>query len=194
MRITNILAYGILSLTVLGCSGVEIQPADTNRFIAGNYLYYQWRTDALPSDVRSSDPAYAIDPVMRRDVNADLQSKGYVLNPERAQFTVGYILMNGMVQGATSDLASNISPYPRVTPNRQIDQASVDNAIALGGVKETHNIILQFNDKTSNQEVWHVILTKIVEDANNVDTSRINDNLTQYLKRALKSLPQAPRS
>ncbi|MDE0930658.1 MAG: DUF4136 domain-containing protein [Halioglobus sp.] len=194
MRITNLLAYGILSLTLLGCSGVEIQPADTNRFIAGNYLYYQWRTDALPSDVRSSDPAYAIDPVMRRDVNADLQSKGYVLNPERAQFTVGYILMNGMVQGATSDLASNISPYPRVTPNRQIDQASVDNAIALGGVKETNNIILQFNDKTSNQEVWHVTLTKIVEDANSVDTSRINDNLTQYLKRALKSLPQAPRS
>jgi hypothetical protein len=194
MRITNLLAYGILSLTVLGCSGVEIQPADTNRFIAGNYLYYQWRTEALPSDVRSSDPAYAIDPVMRRDVNADLQSKGYVLNPERAQFTVGYILMNGMVQGATSDLASNISPYPRVTPNRQIDQASVDNAIALGGVKETNNIILQFNDKTSNQEIWHVTLTKIVEDANSVDTSRINDNLTQYLKRALKSLPQAPRS
>ena len=194
MRITNLLAYGILSLTVLGCSGVEIQPADTDRFIAGNYLYYQWRTEALPSDVRSSDPAYAIDPVMRRDVNADLQSKGYVLNPERAQFTVGYILMNGMVQGATSDLASNISPYPRVTPNRQIDQASVDNAIALGGVKETNNIILQFNDKTSNQEVWHVTLTKIVEDANSVDTSRINDNLTQYLKRALKSLPQAPRS
>ena len=194
MRITNILAYAILSLTVLGCSGVEIQPADTDRFIAGNYLYYQWRTDALPSDVRSSDPAYAIDPVMRREVNADLQSKGYVLNPERAQFTVGYILMNGMVQGATSDLASNISPYPRVTPNRQIDQASVDNAIALGGVKETNNIILQFNDKTSNQEIWHVTLTKIVEDANSVDTSRINDNLTQYLKRALKSLPQAPRS
>ena len=191
MRITNILAYGILSLTVLGCNGVEIQPADTNRFIAGNYLYYQWRTEALPSDVRSSDPAYAIDPVMRRDVNADLQSKGYVLNPERAQFTVGYILMNGMVQGATSDLASNISPYPRVTPNRQIDQASVDNAIALGGIKETNNIILQFNDKTSNQGVWHVTLTKIIEDANNVDTSRINDNLTQYLKRALKSLPQA---
>ena len=187
MRITNILAYVILSLPLLGCSGVEIQPADTNRFIAGNYLYYQWRTDALPSDVRSSDPAYAIDPVMRRDVNADLQSKGYVLNPERAQFTVGYILMNGMVQGATSDLASNISPYPRVTPNRQIDQASVDNAIALGGVKETNNIILQFNDKTSNQEVWHVTLTKIVEDANSVDTSRINDNLTQYLTRALKS-------
>jgi hypothetical protein len=67
----------------------------------------------------------------------------------------------------------------------------VDNAIALGGVKETNNILLQFNDKISNKEVWRVTLTKIVENANNVNTSRIDDNLAQYLKRALKSLPQA---
>ncbi|MFL3653888.1 MAG: hypothetical protein ACJ04P_02330 [Halioglobus sp.] len=194
MRITHILATGILSLTLLGCAGVEIQPADTDRFIAGNYLYYKWRTDPLPIGVRNSDPAYVIDPMMRREVNADLQSKGYVLNPEQAQFTVGYILMNGMVQGEASNLASNISPYPNVTPNRQIDQASVDNAIALGGVKETNNIILQFNDRTSNQEIWRVTLTKIIEDANNIDASRISDNLTAYLKRALKSLPQAPQS
>jgi hypothetical protein len=194
MRITKIVAYGLLSLTLLACSGVEIQPADTDRFASGSYRFYQWRTEPLPSDVRSSDPAYAIDPVMRREINADLMSKGYVLNSERAQFTVGYILMNGMITGATSDLASNISPYPRVTPNRQIDQASVDNAIALGGVKETNNIIIQFNDKTNNQEIWSVTLTKIIEDANNIDTSRINKNLTQYLKRAFKSLPQAPSS
>ena len=194
MRIIHILATGILSLTLLGCTGVEIQPADTDRFIAGNYLYYKWRTDPLPTGVRPSDAAYVIDPMMRRAVNADLQSKGYALDPERAQFTVGYILMNGMVQGEMSNLASNISPYPNVTPNRQIDQASVDNAIALGGVKETNNIILQFNDRTSNQEIWRVTLTKIIEDANNIDASRISNNLTAYLKRALKSLPQAPQS
>ncbi|MDG2047728.1 MAG: DUF4136 domain-containing protein [Halioglobus sp.] len=194
MRIKNILAYGLFSLTLLGCSGVEIQPAATDRFVAGDYRYYQWRTDPLPSGVRFSDPAYIIDPVMRREIDTDLKSKGYVLNPEKAQFTVGYILMNGMIQGATSDLASNISPYPSVAPNRQIDQASVDNAIALGGVKETNNIIIQFNNKTDNQEIWRVTLTKIIEDANNIDTSRINKNLTQYLKRALKSLPQARSS
>lgn len=194
MRIKNILAYGLLALTLLGCSGVEIQPASTDRFVAGDYRYYQWRTEPLPSGVRSSDPAYIIDPIMRREINADLKSKGYVLSPEQARFTVGYILMHGMIQGATSDLASNISPYPSVTPNRQIDQASVDNAIALGGVKETNNIVIQFNNKTNNQEIWSVTLTKIIEDANNVDTSRINKNLTQYLQRALKSLPQARSS
>jgi hypothetical protein len=107
MRITHILAYTILSLTLAGCSGVEIQPAGTDRFIAGNYVYYNWRTDPLPSDSKSSDPMYAIDPVMRREINADLQSKGYVLNSERAQFTVGYILSTGKVQGDPSAQASN---------------------------------------------------------------------------------------
>ncbi|MDG2272369.1 MAG: DUF4136 domain-containing protein [Halioglobus sp.] len=191
MRITHILGYLLLSLTLLACSGVEIQSVDTDRFKAGNYVYYKWRTDPLPTNVRSSDPMYAVDPVMRREVNADLQSKGYVLDSERAQFTVGYILASGMVQGEPSNLASNISTYASIRPNRQIDQASVDNAIALGGVKETNNIILQFNNRTSNKEVWQVTLTKIVENANNVDTSRIDANLAQYLKRAMKSLPQA---
>ena len=191
MRITHILAYTILSLTLAGCSSVEIQPAGTDRFIAGNYVYYNWRTDPLPSDSKSSDPMYAIDPVMRREINADLQSKGYVLNSERAQFTVGYILATGMVQGEPSAQASNISQYATIRPSRLVNQASVDNAIALGGVKETNNILLQFNDKISNKEVWRVTLTKIVENANNVNTSRIDDNLAQYLKRALKSLPQA---
>ena len=191
MRITHILGYLLLSLTLLACSGVEIQSADTDRFKAGNYVYYKWRTDPLPTNVRSSDPMYAVDPVMRREVNADLQSKGYVLDSERAQFTVGYILASGMVQGEPSNLASNVSTYASIRPNRQIDQASVDNAIALGGVKETNNIVLQFNNRTSNKEVWQVTLTKIVENANNVDTSRIDANLAQYLKRAMKSLPQA---
>ena len=191
MRITHILGYLLLSLTLLACSGVEIQSVDTDRFKAGNYVYYKWRTDPLPTNVRSSDPMYAVDPVMRREVNADLQSKGYVLDSERAQFTVGYILASGVVQGEPSNLASNVSTYASIRPNRQIDQASVDNAIALGGVKETNNIVLQFNNRTSNEEVWQVTLTKIVENANNVDTSRIDANLAQYLKRAMKSLPQA---
>jgi hypothetical protein len=191
MKIIKLLPYAILSLALLACSGVDIQPAKTDRFLEGNYHYYKWRTEPLPSGNASSDPMYAIDPVMRREINAELQSKGYVLDPERAQFTVGYIFAMGMVQGEASDLASNISPYPSVTPNRQVDQASVDNAIALSGVKETNNILLQFNDRASNKEVWQVTLMKIVENANTVDPVRLDKNLTDYLKRALKPLPQA---
>lgn len=188
MRILNLL---LLSLALVACSGVDIQSAGIEQFTAGNYRYYKWRTEPLPVTTRSANPMYVIDPVMRREVDANLQDKGYELNPERAQFTVDYLYVAGMLQGERSDWASNISPTPSITPNRQVDQASVDNAIALGGVKETNNIVLLFKDRASNRDVWEATLTKIVEDTNNVDTSRIDDNLEKFLKRAMQPLPQA---
>ncbi|MEZ5570482.1 MAG: DUF4136 domain-containing protein [Halioglobus sp.] len=191
MRVTTVLAYTFLSLLVVACSSVDIQHSGTDKFAAGNYRYYKWRTDPLPANSRSSDPVYAIDPIMRNAVDAALQDKGYVLNVERAQFTVDYLYMSGMQQGERSQLASNISPFPRVTPNRQINQAVVDNAIALGGVRPTNNIIVQFNDRANNQQVWEVTLTKIVEDANNVDASSLEHNLKQFIQRALAPLPPA---
>tara|TARA_R110002049_G_scaffold23490_44_gene82820 strand:- start:1273 stop:1857 length:585 start_codon:yes stop_codon:yes gene_type:complete len=191
MRSTLIFAYTMLSLVLVACSGVDIQHSAADKFSAGGYHYYKWRTEPLPTTTRSSDPVYAIDPVMRREVNADLQSKGYVLDEARAQFTVDYLYVSGMQQGEPSQLASNITPYPRVTPNRQVNQATVDNAIALGGVKETNNIILQFNDLASNREVWQATLSKVVEDANNIDASRLDENLKNYLASALKNLPPA---
>ena len=192
MRITQMLAYTLLSLALVACSGIEIEPAGIEEFAAGNYRYYSWRTAPLPSETRSSDSVYAIDPVVRREVNANLQRKGYLLDPERAQFTVDYIFAPGMLQGERSDWASNVNPRPSVTPNRQVDQASVDNAIALGGVKETNNVTVQFNDKASNREVWQVTLSKIVENANVTDSSRIDAALKKHMERALESVPQAP--
>lgn len=191
MRITTFLAYTTLSLVLMGCSGIDIDPSNTDQFKAGNYRYYKWRTEPLPSQTRSSDPVYIVDPVVRREVDAGLQGKGYLLDPQRAQFTVDYVFATGMVQGERSDLASNISPYPSATPNRQANPAIVDNAIALSGVKETNNLVVQFNDKKSNREVWQVTLSKIVEDINNADKARVDNILKEYLKSALQSLPQA---
>ena len=97
-----------------------------------------------------------------------------------------------MLQGERSDWASNVNPTPSVTPNRQVDQASVDNAIALGGVKETNNIILQFNNKASNRGIWQVTMSKIVENANVTDASRIDNAMKKHMERALESVPPAP--
>lgn len=191
MRIITLLAYVILSLNLVACSGVDIQSTEVDQFAAGNYRYYKWRTDPLPNNTGSSDPLYALDPIMRREVDADLQSKGYVLDPQRAEFTVDYLFMTGVRQGEQSELASNISPYPSVTPNRRVDQASVDNAIALGGVKETNNILVQFNDRSSNKAVWHVTMTKIAENINKINTSNLDKNLKGFVQRALKPLPLA---
>ena len=190
MRITNILASGLLALLLAACSGSEIQPAEMDQFAAANYTYYRWRSEPMNNTANSSDPIYSIDPVLRRQVNADLQSKGYILDSERAQFSVDYIFATGMRQGEKSEQASNLTPYPSVMPNRRVDGASVDNAIALGGVKETRNIVLQFNDVSSNGEVWHVTMTRIVEDANKAG-SRVDANLSKAINKALKPLPQA---
>jgi hypothetical protein len=191
MRIAPFLVYSLLTVLLGACSGVEIEHSPLEKFSAGHYQYYKWRTEALPTSTRSTDPLYAIDPIVRRDVDAELQSKGYVLDDERAQFTVGYMFSTGMLQGERSELASNISPYPMSTANRRFDQATVDNAIALGGVKETDNIVVRFNDRASNSEVWQVTLMKIVEDVNSTDTSNLEKNLRELLARALRPLPPA---
>jgi hypothetical protein len=194
MRIHPLLAYPILALALLAvaaCSGVEIERSGIEKFSAGQFKYYKWRSEPLPSGTLAGDPMYTIDPVIRRDVDAALQGKGYVLDPERAQFTVDYRFVRAMQQGEKSQLASNVTPFPRVVPNRQNSQAVVDNAIALGGVKETNNIVLQFNDVTSNEVVWQASLSKIVQDANNVNDTRLDDNLQRFLTRALNDLPPA---
>lgn len=191
MRITTILASGLLSLVLAACSGIEVEPAETDRFAAGNYKYYKWRTEPMQNTAASSDPIYLMDPIIRREVNAGLQSKGYVLDEGRAQFSVDYLQAAGMLQGEKSQEASNITPYATVLPNRQVDQAIVDNANALGGVKETNNIAVQFNDITQNREVWHVVITKIVEDVNAIDTANLQKNLKKAIDEGLRTLPKA---
>jgi hypothetical protein len=192
MRITTLLTSTLLSLALVACSGVDIQRSAIEQFTTGNYRYYMWRTDALPQETPSANAVHALDLVMRREIDAHLQNRGYILDPKRAQFTVHYRYVKGMVQGERSALASNLTAIPRVMPTRQVDQASVDNAIALGGVKETNNLIVQFNDRATNQAVWQVTLTEIVENANSSDSALLDDNLQRYLTRALRPLPQAP--
>lgn len=191
MRITNILAYTLLALSLVACSSIEIRSTAIDEFAAGNYQYYRWRTLPLKNTANSSDTIYLMDPIMRKQVNAELQSRGYVMDEERAQFSVDYLFGPGMRMGEKSQQASNIGTYPSVTPNRQADGASVDNAIALGGVKETSNIALQFNDVKTNEEIWRVIMTKFVENANSIDADRFTDNLGKAISKALKTLPAA---
>jgi hypothetical protein len=189
MRTLKILATLLLFLAVAACSGIETRPAETDTFAAGNFRYYKWRTGPLENTINSKDPIYLIDPILRREVDAQLQDKGYILDPQQAQFTVNYISAPGLLTGEKSQEASNLRPYPTAVPNRQVNQAIVDNAHALGGVKETNNIGLMFHDTQHSKEVWRVIITKIVENVNTTDASRMDANLTKAIKQALRTLP-----
>jgi len=192
MRITTSLGIALLSLAIVACSGIETRPAPTKDFAKGNYKYYKWRSEPLGTSSRSNDTIYLIDPIVRRELDANLRRKGYVLDPQQAQFSVDYLQAPGLRMGEKSEAASNITPYPRVVANRQVDGAVVDNAYALGGVKETSNIAIQFNDVTSKREVWQVIITKFVESTNQVDQKQLDKSLTKAIARGLETLPAAP--
>ncbi len=191
MRIIKHAAIYLLALAAVACSGIEVRHGDTDKFAAGEFRYYKWRTEPLQNTTGSSDNIYLIDPILRREVNAGLAAKGFILDPERAQFSVDYLSAMGMRMGVASQDASNIDPIPRATPNRQVNQAMVDNANALSGVQETTNIALQFNTVADNTEVWRVVITKIVENANRVDEERLERNLQRGISQALRPLPDA---
>ena len=191
MRASSVLALMVTALLLAACSGVETRPSDTAAFEAGNYTYYKWRSDPLSNAANSTDPIYVMDPILRKEVDAELARKGYVLDTERAQFSVDYIFAQGLRMGEKGSEASNLSTYPGVIPNRNIDQASVDNAYALGGVKETSNIALQFNDEAKKEEVWRVIVTKIVENTNTAEYRKLESNVRGAVRQGLRPLPNA---
>ena len=191
MRANPVIALLMSALLLTACSGVETRPTETATFEAGNYSYYKWRSEPLDNTTGSTDPIYVIDPILRKEVDAELARKGFILDPERAQFSVDYIFATGLRMGERGSDASNISTYPGVIPNRNIDQASVDNAYALGGVKETSNIALQFNDVERKEEVWRVIVTKIVENTNTAEYSKLESNIRSAVRQGMRPLPGA---
>ncbi len=193
MRPINALAAVLLSLTIAACSSIETQPADTAEFEALGFTYFKWRSQPLQNSSRSTDPLYIMDPIVRREVNAQLAAKGYVLDEERAQFSVDYLQATGLRMGVSSqDASGGIDPIPSARPHRQINQAMVDNAHALSGVQETNNIALQFNSVETQKEIWRVLITKIVDNTNRTDTGAIERGLSQGIRQGLRTLPDAP--
>ena len=93
----------------------------------------------------------------------------------------------GCNDGQLARNASNITPLPSGTINRQINQAEVDNAYALGGVKEMGNIAVVFLNAANQDLLWKVTVSSIIEDRNRVD----RDALRRTMQRSLSTLPEA---
>jgi hypothetical protein len=186
-----VLSCAFLALAITACNGVEVRPADVETFTAENYHYYSWRSEPLKNTASSRDPLYRLDPLLRDAINAALQKKGYKEDAARAQFSVDYIFAEGIRDGVKGAEASNLTTHPGIAPDRDIDQASIDNAYALGGLKETRNIGIQLNDIERNIEVWRVIITKLVEDANTAPNSSLAKSVNSAIAQGIKPLPAA---
>lgn len=186
------LIFLTVALLLGACSPVDIQPDKTDTFKTKGYRFYTWAGPPLPSRDAAEPSHRAIDPTVRQEVDRALQNKGYVLDAQRAQFTVGYRYGIGIREGVPADDADNITYYPPATINRKVDQASRDNAVALGGVKETKELQLRFRDIESQRIVWEVTLTEVVANTNRLDDDHIDKSLGKAIPRALISLPNQP--
>jgi hypothetical protein len=179
----------LFPLLLAGCiSGIETSPSDTAAFAAGNYRSYAWRRPALPVEGSGADSIYRLDPVLRAAVDETLAGKGYRRVEDNGDFLVDYVAATGLVDGAVSESADNVSYRPAAVPNRNVDQASIDNAYALGAVRETANIAIILFDGASEDAVWNVRISKIIEDRN-----RVNSDLARRaIRQGLRTLPDAP--
>jgi hypothetical protein len=174
------------------CSSIEVDVWDPSQFAAGQYRTYSWRSEPFSDGFYTRDPIYIIDPILREVVDAELGKRGYELQARNGDFTIDYIFAPGVRLGAPTEQVSNISPRAGVRPNTNISQAERDNAIALSGVKDTHNIALQINDGETGREVWRGVITKIVANANEPDRDRARSQLRRAVSQAFRDLPDAP--
>ena len=180
---------GLLGCMLLAaCSGVEIIPDDTSAFAATGYTRYAWRSEPLSQDGYSKSRVYQADPAIRAAVDKRLGELGYKLvNSSDAQFLVDYVAAAGFNQGQIARNASNITPVPTAMINRQVNQAEVDNAYALGGVKEMGNIALVFLNNSNTDVLWKVTVSSVVKDANRVDEKAVG----KVMRQSLGTLPPA---
>jgi Domain of unknown function (DUF4136) len=186
------LAYTLAIVWALaGCSGVDIQTSDTVKLENGHYQSYSWQNAPLPREGRWTDPIYRLDPAIRTAIEEGLLQKGYTAVSEGADFTVRYVYAPGYLSGVEPEQSHTISPVPRPRDLEPTNQASVDNAIALGGIKQTTNINITLIDSGNSETLWTATVSMIVEDANNRDSEEAKRKISRFVKSALSELPVA---
>lgn len=181
-----LLFTGLLS----ACSGVQIERAPTDRFNNAGYSSYSWRDLPIENTGKSDDPLYNIGPSLRAVVDESLADKGYTLKASGGDFVIHFEFRTALTDSAPSEKTSNI-PIPQVVINRGTDQAMVDNAYALNGVREMNSILLNFEDQQNRALVWAVSMSKIVENLNRNDPARMRRALGQSVERAFRPLADA---
>jgi hypothetical protein len=189
MKHLKVLAFLVLSSVLVACSGIEVEVGDPTKFAAGNFKTYSWRSEPFTNAFYSRDSIYQIDPILREIVDRELQRLGFRKVPRNGDFTIDYVYAPGTVLGAPSDDVSNVSPRAGVRPNTRISGAERDNAIALSGVKETRNIILQINDGRTQLGIWQATITKIIANVNEVSIDRARSSMDKGIRQAFRELP-----
>lgn len=184
-RIFGVSVILLWTLLLGACSGVDITPAATERFAATNYTRYAWRSEPLSQTGYSKDMLAAKSPSIRAGVEEKMAQLGYRrVDRAEAEFLVEYFATPGSNAGQLSHGGSNDMLYGS-SVNRQIDGASANNALALSRPVETGDMQLMFFDAVTNDVLWQVQISIVVEDANRID----HDEVRNAVRKGVSVLP-----
>lgn len=176
-------------LLIAGCSGMEVIPADTERFVSTQYVRYAWRSEPLTQDGSGKDKLTQADPAIRSAIAERLSELGYrEVAKDEAQFMVEYLAAAGINDGLLSSSGTNVTRATLGTINRLPDGATVDNAYALSGVVPTGNLLLVFVESDGLDVLWQVSISVLIEDANRVNERAVRS----AIRKGLSTLPRAP--
>ena len=178
-----------LLLGTTACSGIETIPDDTARFAETGFRDFAWRSEPLDQSGFSRDRLSEADPMIRSAVEARLAELGYRrVERDQAEFLIEYFAAAGINDGQVASTASNVRRFPTATIGRIADGATVDNAYALGGVKEMGNVLIAFVDPGATEVLWQVRVRKVIEDANRISERAVR----RAIRQGLSTLPPAP--
>lgn len=193
----KVLVVSLLLPLLTACAGVEVDTTPYDRFTAGNYSTYSWRiaptSDGKPG---SSNSIAVINPALRATINTALSEKGYREVGEGGEFVIAYQFKARLADGALSSASrasDNQYPYQQTGAilNREPDQALIDNAYALGGPRKMNSIVIRFYDGQSEQPVWAMAISKMVEDVNRETDNFVVEDVKNAVIRGLNKLPTA---
>lgn len=177
----------VFLITVLlgACSGLDISPASTETFAATSYTRYAWRSDPLAQASYGIDMLAAKSPSIRSGVEEKMAELGYRrVDRSDAEFLIEYFAAPGLNEGQLSHGGSNDMLYGS-SVNRDIDGASASNALALSGPVDTGEMQLVFFDAATNNVLWRVQMSIVVEDPNRID----HDAVRRAVRKGVSALP-----
>lgn len=176
-----------IAIFLSGCGSFHVTPESTKRFENTEYVRYAWRSDPPSQSSFTKDLTTRKSGFIRRGVEESMTELGYELvDKSEAEFFIEYFAASGFNEGQLAYGGSNEGLYGS-SVNRQIDGASADNAQLLSDSLLTSGIQLLFIDASSNDVLWRVEITMVVEDANRID----EDQVKEAVRQGLLSLPDA---
>lgn len=187
-RVFSTSLFLLFTVVLSACSGVDITPAATDTFAATSYTRYAWRSEPPTQVNYGKDMRAEKSPSIRSGTEERMAELGYRrVDRSDAEFLIEYFAAPGLNDGQLPHGGSNEMLYGS-SVNRDIDGASASNARALSGPVETGEMQLVFFDAATNDVLWRVQISIVVEDLNRID----HDEVRKAVRKGVSALPPAP--